>query len=155
MSEVRLIDANAFADFLRKVSTRQHYEKLLTHKDEYPTVADVIEAVCCDLDGTGLNGLWNAPTVEPENLIKPIAEVKCEITEEEKQRLIELLRKERPTLVKLEPERPQGEWFHYEGTLTCSNCKTEIYDDIMEYLGDDVPKFCPNCGADMRGDENE
>lgn len=47
-----------------------------------------------------------------------------------------------------------GEWRHYEGTLTCSSCHEEIYDDIMEYLGDDVPIFCPYCGADMRGEED-
>lgn len=46
-------------------------------------------------------------------------------------------------------EAPSGKWFHFEGTLTCSECKTEFYDDIMEYCGDDVPKFCPSCGAKM------
>lgn len=49
-----------------------------------------------------------------------------------------------------EPERKTGKWWHCEGTLTCSECGAEIYDDIMEYLGDDVPRFCPDCGADMR-----
>ena len=52
----------------------------------------------------------NFPTVELENLIKPVAEIKCDISEEDKQKLLELLRKERPQLVMLEPERPQGEW---------------------------------------------
>lgn len=51
-----------------------------------------------------------------------------------------------------------GRWRHYEGMLYCSECGTEFYDDIMEYCGDNVPKFCPECGADMRkdgeGDEN-
>lgn len=47
-------------------------------------------------------------------------------------------------------EQKHGRWRHYEGTLTCSVCHTEIYDDIMELLGDDVPRYCPNCGADMR-----
>lgn len=61
---MRLIDADAFCSFLREVSTRQHYETLLTKKDRYPTVADVIEEICCDLDGTSLNGFDNAPTVD-------------------------------------------------------------------------------------------
>ena len=43
-----------------------------------------------------------------------------------------------------------GRWQHYEGMITCSVCRTKIYDDIMELLGDDVPRYCPNCGADMR-----
>lgn len=42
-----------------------------------------------------------------------------------------------------------GTWWHYEGTLTCSVCHTEIYDDIMDLLGDDVPRYCPDCGAKM------
>ena len=61
---MRLIDADAFCAFLREVSTRHHYETLLTNKDKSPTVADVIEAICCDLDGTSLNGFDNAPTVD-------------------------------------------------------------------------------------------
>lgn len=44
---------------------------------------------------------------------------------------------------------PTGKWRHYEGTLTCSECGTEYYDEIMELCGDEVPKFCPNCGARM------
>lgn len=51
-----------------------------------------------------------------------------------------------------------GTWWHYEGTLTCSVCHTEIYDDIMDLLGDDVPRYCPDCGAKMdkeKEDEKE
>ena len=45
----------------------------------------------------------------------------------------------------------KGEWRHYEGMLYCSECGAEFYDEIMEYTGDEVPKHCPDCGADMRG----
>ena len=57
---------------------------------------------------------------------------------------------------KLPPAQPQrtGRWWHYEGHLTCSECETEYYDDIIEYCGDDVPRFCPHCGARME-DNNE
>lgn len=50
-----------------------------------------------------------------------------------------------------QPKR--GKWRHYEGVLTCSECASEFYDTIMEFCGDDVPHFCPNCGADMRTKE--
>lgn len=50
-----------------------------------------------------------------------------------------------------QPERKKGTWRHYEGTLTCSVCGAEFYDEIMEYFGGDVPRFCPDCGADLRG----
>ena len=51
----------------------------------------------------------------------------------------------------LSKERKLGSWRHYEGNLTCSECAVTIYDDIMSLLGDDVPRFCPNCGAKMEG----
>ena len=51
-------------------------------------------------------------------------------------------------------ERPQGEWIYtpniiglseYEG-ITCSICGDDSIGDF---------NFCPNCGADMRGNGNE
>ena len=49
----------------------------------------------------------------------------------------------------LEQEPKTGHWRHYEGMLTCSECGSAFYDDIMEYCGDDVPKYCPDCGRRM------
>lgn len=46
-------------------------------------------------------------------------------------------------------ERPKGKWIEhstYKGVLICSHCnhgETQAYDTF---------KFCPYCGADMRGD---
>lgn len=42
-----------------------------------------------------------------------------------------------------------GKWRHYERMLTCSECGTVFYDDIMEYFGEEVPRYCPECGARM------
>lgn len=55
----------------------------------------------------------------------------------------------------LEQQPRMGEWRHYERTITCSECNTEFYDDIMEYCGDDVPRFCLHCGARMNGGGEE
>ena len=47
------------------------------------------------------------------------------------------------------PDRPTGEWIDYgDNEYICPFCD---YDDIgiSEY------NFCPNCGADMRGEEND
>ena len=57
-------------------------------------------------------------------------------------------------LEQLPSARRKGHWRNYEGTLTCSVCEAEFDNGIMEYCGDDVPMFCPNCGADMRGEED-
>ena len=56
------------------------------------------------------------------------------------------------TLKKIPSAQKKGHWRNYEGTLTCSVCETEFDNGIMEYCGDDVPMFCPDCGADMRGE---
>ena len=122
MSVQRLIDANAFCAFLREVSTRQHYEKLLCKKDKYPTVADVIEEICCDLDGTSINGFDNAPTVD--------------------------------AIVNTIEVRPQGEWYYsIDKGWECNQCH-EIVKDMPTCMRKALYNFCPNCGADMRGDEN-
>ena len=46
-----------------------------------------------------------------------------------------------------------GRWRNYEGILTCSVCGMEFYNDIMEYTGDEVPHYCPNCGAFMENED--
>ena len=54
----------------------------------------------------------------------------------------------------VEPERKQGKWIaHYSDEdgerdgVHCSECKTHFY------FGGQLMHFCPNCGADMRGEE--
>lgn len=49
------------------------------------------------------------------------------------------------------PVRPQGEWKHnsdHPDNLICSVCNCEW--DMWRYESKEL-KFCPNCGADMRG----
>ena len=54
-------------------------------------------------------------------------------------------------------DRPNGEWNDDDfcGDYVCSVCKQEFDSDIPNMRGFDfaLPKFCPNCGADMRGDK--
>lgn len=47
-------------------------------------------------------------------------------------------------------DRPKGEWLDTGDPLmrTCSNCGYGV-------LIQNVNNFCPNCGADMRGDTND
>lgn len=61
---MRLIDADAFVQFLKDAVIIQGYENLKI--DGLLTVADVIEAIISDLDGTSIAGYKNAPTIEPE-----------------------------------------------------------------------------------------
>ena len=50
----------------------------------------------------------------------------------------------------------EGKWiFEHEsyGKMLCSNCKEEaLVNDRNEYVDSD---FCPNCGARMKGEEDE
>ena len=59
---MRLIDADALAEFLKDAVKRQKYDDL--NIDGLLTVADVIEAIISELNGTSLNGFKNAPTIE-------------------------------------------------------------------------------------------
>lgn len=49
--------------------------------------------------------------------------------------------------------RPKGEWKVYLGgkELMCTACQATFWDEN----GNGGSNFCPNCGADMRGEENE
>ena len=51
-------------------------------------------------------------------------------------------------------ERPQGEWIIDGHHIRCNRCNEYICDTDRE--GNKIPdNFCPNCGADMRGDNND
>lgn len=77
--------------------------------------------------------------------------------EEMQNGLIEILN----VLPSAEPERKRGEWIRTSPTewmWTCSCCKK---DDAYAYSAGESCEhdvlqdlFCPNCGADMRGEEN-
>ena len=58
-------------------------------------------------------------------------------------------------------ENVKGEWVDKEGVPRCSNCNTAAPFAICGYMwhAQDFERvlsnFCPNCGADMRGDAND
>lgn len=53
----------------------------------------------------------------------------------------------------IEPKRPKGEWerisFPDGEVMECTNCGYRDWVDVWE---EESRNFCPNCGADMRGD---
>ena len=64
----RLIDADAFAEFITDCIKRHHYEDLkLNHTTM--TVSDVLDAVMADIKGTGIDGFKNAPTVDAVSVV--------------------------------------------------------------------------------------
>lgn len=56
-------------------------------------------------------------------------------------------------------DRPQGEWIRtFDGNewyWYCSNCKEEWYEEDLWMGGNEFPHFCPNCGARMKGADDE
>lgn len=94
-----------------------------------------------------LETIDNAPTVEfDESIIQAVLNKRCMtvVTNEH--------------LKALHDKRPTGEWIVdkysvFEDSRKCSNCN-----ETAEWLdggGQFLSNFCPNCGADMRGEENE
>ena len=59
---MRLIDADAFAEFIKDAICKCGYKDLLV--DERVTVSLVLEQVIAELEGTSLEGFKNAPTVD-------------------------------------------------------------------------------------------
>ena len=64
---MRLIDADAFANFLKNIIKTQKYDALKVNGDTL-TVGDVLESVIAELDGTSLDGFKNNPTIEPQRI---------------------------------------------------------------------------------------
>lgn len=58
-----------------------------------------------------------------------------------------------------EPERNKGEWnFIGDNMFECTHCgvvyTTQQLNGLRNYAVDPyTPRFCPNCGADMRSDD--
>ena len=49
-------------------------------------------------------------------------------------------------------ERPKGKWYYnYQNGWHCSICNKSVK-DMPTVMGKADFNFCPNCGADMRGD---
>ena len=54
--------------------------------------------------------------------------------------------------------RPRGRWvpnyiYHYEDRFVCTACGRSYKVDTR--MGKPIWDFCPNCGADMRGEQDE
>ena len=65
---MRLIDADAFSDFIRKTIFKHGYDALGVC--DTLTVGEVLHSVCAELDGTGLDGFKNTPTVDAIEVVR-------------------------------------------------------------------------------------
>jgi hypothetical protein len=62
-----------------------------------------------------------------------------------------MLRKDLRELPPVQPEREKGEWvYNSPVTMKCNRCGLVIKDWDWQRF-----KICPNCGADMRGEQDE
>ena len=69
--------------------------------------------------------------------------------------VVELI-KHAPSVV---PSRAEGEWIRtFDGNewyWYCSNCKEQWYEDDLYMGGNEFPHFCPDCGAKMKGADDD
>ena len=64
---MRLIDADAFADFIKNAIKTQRCDALKVN-DAALSVGDVLESVVAELEGTSLDGFKNNPTIEAQRI---------------------------------------------------------------------------------------
>lgn len=57
-------------------------------------------------------------------------------------------------LPSVQPERKKGEWINRGRIIRCNKCKIG-YATVKGMKSALTYNFCPNCGADMRGDKHE
>jgi len=151
---MRLGDLDALKeDFKTRLEKAKRWEENAINRKDYEIAirAKATSDFICEVIMT----IDNAPTVEPKEkeLLIPV----CEIND--KEQLNELVEKAKQEV--LASIRPQGEWIYtdkedkekgYGGY--CSVCKCDMpigmNDWKQEYY---ESKFCPNCGAYMRGEE--
>lgn len=62
---------------------------------------------------------------------------------------------EQLTIQPAQPERIKGLWIEYDDGITA--CECSVCHEKYNLYEEDVfgRNFCPNCGADMRGEQNE
>lgn len=126
---MRLVDADAFSAFIKDAVIKHKYDRL--NIDNTLTVADVLQTVCAELDGTGLDGFKNAPTVDAA----PIKHGQWIYEERDR----------------LDHETDDGRVFRTEKWWKCSECG-----NAKGYIGHKPSdKFCSRCGADMRKDGDD
>ena len=53
-----------------------------------------------------------------------------------------------------EARRPVGEWIDKKLYYLCSHCSTG-FNDELPWITNGLPKYCPECGAIMKGDKHE
>lgn len=54
-------------------------------------------------------------------------------------------------------ENVKAQWIEDRTEIVCSKCNTRFSDEIVfmnRNMEDEPLKYCPNCGADMRGTED-
>lgn len=66
----------------------------------------------------------------------------------------EAIRKSMDKMPTIETEREKGAWINEGRIIRCNKCKTG-YAVVKGMKSALTYNFCPNCGADMRGDKDE
>lgn len=141
---MRIIDADALSEEFksRAVSARNWKENALNcGNDEAVIRADATLAFLTEVKLT----IENAPTVDPK---QNIIVIPPELVKQLSKIVVDSFNKI-PWSEALEAynTRPHGEWLEDSGNIACSYCHT-----IWLHRRTD---FCPHCGADMRGKEND
>lgn len=153
---MRIIDADAFVQFLKDAVIRQGYENLKI--DRLLTVADVIEAIVSELDGTSLDGFKNAPTIEPEPCEDAISRkdaIEKIVSQPPEPHYPDWYAEQIKQLPSVTPQPKTGKWIPIVAELGAHKTIVEGYNCSKCGRYDaERDNFCPACGARMSGGES-
>ena len=110
---------------------------------KYKPVPNIASETWNELYERVIEEIDNAPEVTPTLQLK-------DITDEDVAKFVMIFQRATSKGVIFEPEKSQGKWIfkHNSSDIWCSVCD-ENFEEIPQKFN-----YCPNCGADMRGEDH-